>query len=70
MDIISAEAMLQEANINNANTRVLFRHLRQFFGGRSHFESEQKCRKFFGDNDYPPTVDKKVLEYKTVITFW
>jgi hypothetical protein len=70
MNIISTEAMLQEANINNTNARVLFRHLRQFFGGRSYFESEQKRRNFFGDNDYPPTVDKKVLEDKTVIPFW
>jgi hypothetical protein len=46
MDIISTEAMLQEANINNTNARVLFRHLRQFFGGRSYFESEQKCHNF------------------------
>ena len=25
---------------------------------------------FFGDNDFPPTVDKKVLEDKTIIPFW
>ena len=70
MDIVATEAMLQEANINNTNARILFRHLRQFFGGKSYFESEQKHRSFFGDNDFPPTVDKKVLEDKTVIQFW
>jgi hypothetical protein len=42
MDIVATEAMLQEANINNKNARILFWHLRQFFGGRSYFESEQK----------------------------
>jgi hypothetical protein len=61
MDIVATEAMLQEANINNTNARILFRHLWQFFGGKSYFESEQKRRSFFGDNDFPPTVDKKVL---------
>ncbi|MFN9980998.1 MAG: hypothetical protein ACK53Y_13815, partial [bacterium] len=35
MDIVATETMLQEANINNKNARILFRHLRQFFGGRS-----------------------------------
>jgi hypothetical protein len=47
MDFIATEAMLQEANINNTNARILFCHLRQFFGGRSYFESEQKRRSFF-----------------------
>jgi len=70
MDIVSTEAMLQESNINNGNARILFRHLRQFFGGKSYFESEEKRRIFFGGNDYPPTVNKKVLEDKTVIPFW
>jgi hypothetical protein len=69
MDIVATEAMLQEANINNSNARILFRHLRQFFG-KSYFESEQKRRSFFGDNDFPPTVDKTVLEDKTVVPFW
>jgi hypothetical protein len=70
MDFIATEAMLQEANINNSNARILFHHLRQFFGGRSYFESEQRCHKFFGDNDFPHTVDKIVLEDKAVIPFW
>ncbi len=34
------------------------------------FESVQKCRNVFGDNDFPPTVDKKVLQDKTIIPFW
>jgi hypothetical protein len=67
MDIIATEAMLQESNINNTKARILFCHLRQFFGGWSYFESEQKRHIFFGDNDFPPTVDKKVLEEQTII---
>jgi hypothetical protein len=35
MYIVATEAMLQEANIDNTNVRILFCHLRQFFGGRS-----------------------------------
>jgi hypothetical protein len=70
MDTVSTEAMLQESNINNGNARILFRHLRQFFGGKSYFESEQKHRNFFGGYDYPPMADKKVLEDKTVMPFW
>jgi len=46
MDIIAEEAMLQEAYINNSNARILFCHLRQFFGGGSYFESEQKRHNF------------------------
>jgi hypothetical protein len=48
MDIVSTEAMLQEANINNGNARILFCHLRRFIGGRSYFASEQKRHIFFG----------------------
>jgi hypothetical protein len=70
MDIISTEAMSHEANINNTNARILFRHLKHFFGGRSYFESKQKHRNYFGDNDFPPIIDRKVLANKTVIPFW
>jgi hypothetical protein len=65
MDIMSTETMLQEANISKGNARILFHHLRQFFGGRSYFASEQKRCIFFGGNDYPSTVGKNVLEDKT-----
>jgi hypothetical protein len=51
MDIVSAEAMLKEADINNGNARLLFCHLRQCFGGRSYFALEQKRHNFFGGND-------------------
>jgi len=70
MDIVATEAMLQEANINNKNARILFWHLRQFFGGRSYFESEQKHSNFFGNNDFPQSLDRKVPQDKTVIPFW
>jgi hypothetical protein len=69
MDVVSTEAMLQEANINSGNAQILFCHLRQFFG-RSYFESENDRRIYFDDNDYPPKVDKKILEDKAVILFW
>jgi len=68
MDVVSTEAMLQEANINSGNAQILFRHLRQFFG-RSCFESENDHHIYFGDNDYPQKVDKKFWR-KTVILFW
>ena len=69
MDEATVEAMLCEASINTANARILFRHLNQFFG-HSYFASEQKRRSYFGDSDYPPTVDKEVLPDKTIIPFW
>ena len=69
LDIIATEPMLRRENINNANARIAFCHLRQFFGGRSYFESEQKRCSFFW-RQCPPTVDKKVLDNKTVIPFW
>ena len=69
MDEATVEAMLCEASINTANARILFHHLNQFFG-HSYFASEQKWRSYFGDSDYPPTVDKEVLPDKTIIPFW
>ena len=39
MDEVSVEAMLTEAGVNWTNARILFRHLKQFFG-RSLFASE------------------------------
>ncbi len=68
MDEASVEAMLCEASINTANARILFRHLNQFFG-YSYFASEQKRRSYFGDSDYPPTVDKEVLPDKPLFPF-
>jgi len=47
LDIIATEPMLRRENINNANARIAFCHLRQFFGGRSYFKSEQKRCSFF-----------------------
>jgi hypothetical protein len=41
MDEVSVEAMLNEAGVNWTNARVIFRHLKQFFG-RSVAVSERK----------------------------
>jgi hypothetical protein len=40
MDAVQVESMLAEAGLTK-NTRILFRHLNQFFG-KGRFESEQK----------------------------
>jgi hypothetical protein len=40
------------------------------FFGRSLFESERKWWQYFGNNAFRPTVNKLVLEDKTVINFW
>jgi hypothetical protein len=41
MDIISIEAMISESGITVESSRVLFRHINQFFG-RKMFTSEKK----------------------------
>ena len=69
MDVVSTEAMLQEANLTTKSARILSRHLRQHFG-RSLFASESERRKYFSDIDFSPTVKTKVLEDKTIIPYW
>ncbi len=69
MDEVSVEVMLNEAGVNWTNVRVLFRHLKQFFGG-SLAVSERKRRSYFGNNDFPPEVDHTVLLDKTFVTDW
>jgi hypothetical protein len=69
MDEVSVEAMLTEAGVNWTNARILLRHLKQFFG-RSLFASEKKCRAYFGNNDFPPVVDREVLPDKTIVSYW
>lgn len=69
MDEVSVETMLHEAGVNWTNGRILFRHLRQFFG-RSLVVSERKRRSYFGNNDFPPEVDRIVLPDKTVVSYW
>ena len=68
MDAASVEAMLSEACLNTKNSRALFKHLNHFFG-QSFFESEMKRREYFAGQDYPPTVDQKVLEDKTIFPY-
>ena len=69
MDEVSVEAMLTEAGVNWTNARILFRHLKQFFG-RSLVVSEKKRRAYFGNNDFPPVVDREVLPDKTIVSYW
>jgi hypothetical protein len=69
MDEISVEAMLSEAGVNWTSGRIIFRHLKQFLG-RSIVVSEKKRWAYFGDNDFPPTVDRLVLADKTIVPFW
>jgi hypothetical protein len=69
MDAVQVEAMLSEAGLCSNNSRILFRHLNNFFG-KGRFESEHKRRAFFAGNEFPPVVDRKVLTDKTIIDFW
>jgi hypothetical protein len=69
MDEISIEAMLNKAGVNWTNGRVLFCHLKQYFG-RSLVVSEKKRCVFFGNNDFPPEVDREILPDKMVVSYW
>jgi hypothetical protein len=69
MDHISVEAMLCDANINTKKARKLFTHMRMYFG-RSLFYSEKKRRVYFGNNDFPPNVDKQTFQDKTILHYW
>ena len=69
MDVISTEAMIQEANITTNSARIISRHLRQHFG-KSLFASESERRTYFAGSDFPPTVSSIVLPDKTIIPFW
>ncbi len=69
MDEVSVEAMLSEAGVNWINGRILFRHLKQFFG-RSLAVSEKKRRAYFGNNNFPLMVSRYGLEDKTIVSYW
>jgi hypothetical protein len=69
MDVISTEAMLQEANISTNSARIINNHLWQHFG-HSLFASEAEQRRYFAGRDFPPTVLTKVLEDKTIVPYW
>jgi hypothetical protein len=69
MDVISTEAMIQEANISTNRARIISCHLRQHFG-QSLFASEAEHRTYFAGSDFPPAVSTKVLADKTIIPFW
>jgi len=61
--------MLHEAGIGKSNSRVLFRHLNQFFG-TSMFASEKVRRKCFSGEEFEPEVSVHELPDKTKINYW
>jgi hypothetical protein len=69
MDEVSVEAMLSEAGVNWKSGRILFRHLKQFFG-RSLVVLEKKRWAYVGNNDFPPALGRYELEDKTIINYW
>jgi len=69
MNSVQIEAMLSEAGLCKNSSRILFRHLTQFFG-KGKFESEHKRRAYFSGNDFPPVVDRIILQDKTIVDFW
>jgi hypothetical protein len=69
MDVVSTEAMLQEANLTAKSARILSCHLRQHFG-RSLLASKPERRKYLLDIDFSPMVKTKILEDKTITAYW
>jgi hypothetical protein len=69
MDVISTEAMIQEANITTNSARIICQYLWQHFG-KSLFASESERRTYFAGSDFPPTVSSIVLPDKTIIPLW
>jgi hypothetical protein len=58
MDVVSTEAMLQDANLTTKSARILSHHIRQHFG-RSLFAFESEQRKNLSDIDFSPMVKTK-----------
>jgi hypothetical protein len=69
MDEVSVEAMLSEAGVNWTNAHIIFQHLKQFFG-KSLAVFKKKRRAYFGGNDFPNSVDRILLEDKTIVSYW
>jgi len=63
MEAAQVEAMLQEAHINWSVSRVLFHHLKQFFGA-SFFEAEHVRWSTFMGQEFAPISDVKTLPDK------
>jgi hypothetical protein len=56
MEPSKVEAMLHEAGIGKSNSRVLFRHLNQFFGTSMFALEKVRCKCFSGE-EFQPAVD-------------
>ncbi len=69
MDPISVEAMLTESGVKLGKARIMFLHIKQFFG-RSLFSSEKKRQRVFSNNAFPLKVGRKTLPDKTIVDFW
>jgi hypothetical protein len=69
MNVISTEAMFQEANISTNSTRIIYHHIWQHFG-HSLFTSEAERRRYFAGSDFPPTALTKLLEDKSILPYW
>ena len=69
MEASKVEAMLHESHVGKADSRVLFRHLNQFFG-KSMFASEKIRRDCFSGQEFQLVTDVHVLPDKTKVNFW
>jgi hypothetical protein len=69
MDEVSVEAMLSEAGVNWTSGRIIFCHLKQYFG-ISIIVSEKKRQAYFEGNDVHPSVDRTILPDKTIVSYW
>jgi hypothetical protein len=69
MDAARTEAMLCKTGLNTKNSRILFKHLNQFFGP-GFFESEKKRHDYLAGQDFPPKVDRMILPDKTTVHYW
>jgi hypothetical protein len=70
MNAIQVEAMLQEVHVNCSDSHTLFRHLNQFFGGVSLFESEHTRHKTFAGQEFPSIPDVYKIPGKMQIDCW
>jgi hypothetical protein len=69
MEPSKVEAMLHESKIGRSNSRVLFRHLNQFFG-KSLFASEKVQKQCFAGQEFNPTTAVYELPDKTKVHYW
>jgi hypothetical protein len=69
MEPSQVEAMLHESKISKSNSRVLFRHLNQFFG-KSLFASEKVRWRCFSGQEFNPMIGVHELPDITKVHYW